>query len=80
MMKAYAESLYDKLHEKKPFHNGTFDKWGEKRTSETPFHYRDGVSLWIVDADLSPHDHFLGGASDCPECSGSPEQPDGYEG
>lgn len=71
MVKAYAEAKYDQLHEKQPFHDGAFAKWGEKRTAETPYHYRDGVNLWVAESDLTPHDHFLGGAKDCAECASS---------
>lgn len=75
MTKAYAEAKYDEIHDLRPFHDGTFTKWGEKRTTRTPYHYRDGVTLWVAETDLTPHDHFLGGAKDCPDCSGGASSP-----
>lgn len=63
---------YDQLHQDAPYHDGTFpddpEQWSEKRTKEHPYHYLDGVTLWVADTDLDPHDHFLGGAEDCDEC------------
>lgn len=78
---AAAEWRYGELHDKRPYHDGTFSKWSEKRSLQYPYHYRDGVNLWIADTDLTPHDHFLGGAADCADCSGGgavdQEQDDG---
>lgn len=77
MARAAADHQYDALHEKAPFHNGTFTEWGAKWSKKTPYHYRDGVTLWVAADDLTPHDHFLGGAADCPDCQGgAPSQPD----
>lgn len=73
MERAAAEWRYDSLHEDAPYHDGTFptnpDRWSVKRTADFPYHYRDGVTLWVAEADLSPHDHFLGGAGECEVCS-----------
>ena len=68
MVQGYAEAKYDELHKAAPYHDGTFTKWGRERSKKTPYHYRDGVKIWVADTDLSPHDHFLGGAKDCIDC------------
>lgn len=68
---AAAQWRYGQMHEDKPYHSGDFSSWSEKRSLSHPYRYDDGVNLWIADADLNPHDHFLGGAKDCAECSGS---------
>lgn len=76
MVRAEAEAQYDQLHEKRQFHDGTFTSWSDKRSPQHPFHYRDGVTLWVSDIDLTPHDHFLGGAKDCSECQDDDEEVD----
>ncbi len=51
------------MHEKRPFHDGTFPTdpaaWAEKATREHPYHYRDGVSIYVAAEDLDPDDDFL---------------------
>lgn len=69
MAQSAANRKYDALHESRPFHDGAFGEWSEKRSDKTPYHYRDGVTVWVSDLDLTPHDHFLGGGVDCAECS-----------
>jgi hypothetical protein len=61
MALASAEAKYDELHKDLPFHDGTFSNWAPERSSQTPFHYRDGVSLWVANIDLTPDDDFLSG-------------------
>ena len=34
-----------------------------KPTTATPFHVRDGVTLWVSETDLSPDDDFLSDAA-----------------
>lgn len=68
MEQAAAEWRYDALHKAKPYHDGTFTSWAEERSLKHPYHARDGVSVWVAEADLTPHDHFLGGAGVCDEC------------
>lgn len=54
-----ANRLYDQRHEKKPYHDGTERIWTEKSTPFTPFHYRDGVHIWVSVDDLTPDDDFI---------------------
>lgn len=74
MERAAAEWRYDQLHDAAPFHDGTFptdpDRWSATRTKDFPYHFKDGVTVWVAENDLAPHDHFLGGAADCDECKG----------
>lgn len=44
------------LHEKQPFHNGTFESWSEERSPTHPYRYDDGVTIWAA-----PIDYELGG-------------------
>jgi hypothetical protein len=69
MEQAAADARYDGLHKELPYHDGTFKRWAKERSPQFPYHFRDGVRIWVSDEDLSPHDHFLGGAKDCPVCN-----------
>lgn len=44
---AAIEARYDKIHEELPYHDGTFKVWSAERSERFPYHYRDGVRLWI---------------------------------
>ncbi len=63
MDRAAANAKYDRLHEKTPFHDGTFEHWAKERSVSHPYSHRDGVTIWLADTDLSPDDHFLGGSA-----------------
>lgn len=75
MERESANRKYDALHKTRTWHDGTFpddpEAWTAERTPDTPFHYRDGVTIYAAPIDVNPHDHFLGGAGACEECSGS---------
>lgn len=64
MEQAAAQWRYDELHKDAPFHDGTFPDdpgdWSPTRTLDTPYHYSDGVVVWVSQYDLTPDDHFLG--------------------
>lgn len=53
-----AQALYADLHEKAPYHDGTFTDWEAKRSSSHPYHFNDGVSFGVAEADPSPWDLF----------------------
>jgi len=38
--------------------------WSEKPSRLTPFHYRDGVTVYLAETDENPDDNFLSGQSD----------------
>lgn len=59
MAEAAANARYDQLHEAKPYHDGTFNLWSKDRSPLFPFHYRDGVTIWVSPDDLTPEDDFL---------------------
>lgn len=50
---------YERLHEKAPFHDGSFKSWVKEASDEHPFHYADGVGFWMSREDLTPDDDFL---------------------
>lgn len=71
MERAAAEWRYHELHANRGgYHDGTFERWSDKRSADFPYAANDGVTIWVSEVDLNPHDHFLGGKNDCAECSG----------
>jgi hypothetical protein len=60
MEQAAADRRYSALHEDLPFHDGEFKHWSKHASLDTPYHYQDGVNIWVADADLNPDDNFLG--------------------
>ena len=58
-----AKRLYAAIHEDRPYHDGSFNRWAEKPSHEYPFHYADGVSIYLAETDENPEDDFLGGTS-----------------
>lgn len=54
-----ARRRYEELHKDKPYHSGDFTRWAEKPSLQFPFHYSDGVTIWMSRDDLTPDDDFL---------------------
>lgn len=70
---AAAQRLYALQHEKRPFHDGSFERWAEKPSREYPFHYADGVTIYLAETDEYPEDDFLGAGTSVVE-SGEADQ------
>jgi len=82
MAREAANRRYDKRHEDRPFHDGTERRWAKEYSASTPFHYRDGVTVWVSEHDLTPADNFLGDLDEItPETLGAllPDQPHDQE-
>lgn len=60
MDEAAASWRYEQLHKDVPYHDGTFKSWARERSSSHPYHFRDGVRIWVAPEDLAPDDDFLG--------------------
>ena len=58
---AAAERRYKTLHEKQPFHDGTFESWAKDPSLSHPYHFLDGVRIFVAETDLFPDDDFLKG-------------------
>lgn len=58
MERAGAEAAYEARHEKRPYHDGSFTRWGEKRSREFPYRYNEGVTVGAAEVDLTPWDEF----------------------
>lgn len=63
MERAAAERLYAELHGEKyggyAWHDGTFQSWAKDRSSSNPYHFEDGVTIWVADVDVDPDNDFL---------------------
>lgn len=64
MEAAAANHRYDQLHEALQFHDGTFTHWAKHAGPETPYHYRDGVTIWVSTVDLDPEATYFQRESD----------------
>lgn len=71
-----ARAAYEALHEKRPYHDGTFTSWAERRGPSHPFHYNAGVSIGVADEDLTPWDEFTTKADASPVPSEA-QEPEG---
>ncbi len=54
-----AQRVYADLHEKEPYHDGSFGHWSETASEATPYRYDDGVSIYVAPFDLNPDENFL---------------------
>jgi len=61
MESAAANRRYERLHEALPYHDGTFSSWAKNPSREHPYHFKDGVTVWVAPEDLTPDDDFLSG-------------------
>lgn len=59
MEQAAADRIYSELHEARPYHDGTFKNWVEKPSPAFPYHFSDGVTVFVAASDLNPDDDFL---------------------
>jgi predicted amidophosphoribosyltransferase len=59
MEQAASDARYHRLHEQKPWHDGSFAKWAEKPSEGHPYKYDMGVTIGVHDSDLRPTDEFL---------------------
>lgn len=59
MEREAAEAKYEALHKERPYHDGRFTSWGKTRTERHPYHFREGVTIWVDPRDLTPDDNFL---------------------
>lgn len=59
MAAAAANAAYAEKHKAKPYHDGTFTFWHTDYTSQTPFRYDDGATVWVSEHDLTPDDDFI---------------------
>lgn len=70
MEKASAEFRYARLHEDAPYHDGTFTSWAKEQSTSHPLHYSAGVTIWVAQVDIAPHDEFTTDAQASPIAEG----------
>lgn len=58
--RSVAARLYQERFKDREFHDGTYRPMSEKWSPATPWHYMDGVNIWVSPVDLTPEDMFLG--------------------
>lgn len=56
---AAAQALFDQIHKDAPYTDGD-DNWSKERTADHPYHYRDGVTIWVSKVDHGLGGEFLG--------------------
>jgi hypothetical protein len=64
MERLAAQRRWVRLHDDKPYHDGSFDRWAEKPSAEFPYHRDDGVTIWVANLDVRPDDDFLKSGGD----------------
>lgn len=65
-----ATALYAEIHQERPFHDGTETLWASQRSRATPYHFSEGVRIYVADVDVNPDDQFL-----TPSGAGAKEAP-----
>jgi hypothetical protein len=58
-----AERMYELLHADRPYHDGTFTEWVKEPSRSHPYHFNDGVTIWVAASDVAPDDKFLSSES-----------------
>lgn len=53
MEAAAAQAQFDRLHEKRPWHDGTFTDWSAEPSADHPYHYSYGTRIWVAEVDLA---------------------------
>lgn len=56
-----ARERFRRLHEKRPWHDGTFTSWGEEQSADHPYRFDYGVTIWASREDLGHGGDFLSG-------------------
>lgn len=54
-----ADRKWSEKREDAPFHSGNEQGWAKSFSTRTPFHFRDGVRVWVSPHDLTPGDTFI---------------------
>lgn len=59
MQREAAHERYRRLHEARPWHDGTFKKWHKEPSLDFPYRYDMGVTIDVTETDENPDDDFL---------------------
>lgn len=54
-----AQARFQRLHEDRPWHDGTFSSWQEKPDADHPYHFTHGTTVWVADVDHGHGGDFL---------------------
>lgn len=58
MEREAAAAAYEDLHSDRPYHDGTFQNWSDKRSRQYPYHATSGVKFGATSRDIAPWDKF----------------------
>jgi hypothetical protein len=58
MESRFGARAFERLHEKRPWHDGTFTDWAEEPSESHPYHFQYGVRIWVSATDLMLGGHF----------------------
>lgn len=73
MQEQAANARFQRLHEARPWHDGTFTSWAEKPDEEHPYHFTHGTTVWVAETDHGYGGDFL--TDESPRLNGG--DPDG---
>lgn len=54
-----ADRRYGEKHKAKPFHNGKDAGWSKDSANHAPYHFREGVRIYVAPYDVNPDDGFI---------------------
>lgn len=69
-----AKRRFERLHQDRPYHDGTMTLWAKDSSDAFPFHYADGVSVWMAPVDLGLGGDFLEQGSVAEQSPGEQKQ------
>jgi hypothetical protein len=58
MEREAANAAYERLHEARKWHDGTFTRWAEHPSALFPYRFDFGVTVGVAETDLRPGDLF----------------------
>jgi hypothetical protein len=75
-----AKARYEQIHSERPFHDGTltpdghFARWSKTRSADYPYHWSDGVGIFLAPVDLGLGGDFLEMGSVAEQAPGEQEK------
>lgn len=54
-----AQRRWESLHAKLPYHDGSGADWVKDASEDAPYHFADGATVWVAQADFGQGGDFL---------------------
>jgi hypothetical protein len=64
-----AHARFEQLHQEKPYHDGAWGGWAKNPSEDAPYHFLQGATVWVAQADFGQGGDFLRQKSDDDELS-----------